>query len=77
MFTGVSAFQMGLMGLIHIIAAMIGAGMFERYPRLGVSFGDSGAETMMWGSEFCTPKGCGLDYSKYLQRRSAVISLLC
>ena len=29
MFTGVSAFQMGL---IHIIAGMIGAGVFERYP---------------------------------------------
>ncbi len=40
MFTGVSAFQMGL---IHIIAGMIGAGVFERYPRLKVSFGESGA----------------------------------
>src|SRR6516165_8364324 len=40
MFTGVSAFQMGL---IHIIAGMIGAGVFERYPRLRVSFGESGA----------------------------------
>ena len=30
MFTGVSAFQMGL---INIIAAMIGAGVFERYPQ--------------------------------------------
>jgi len=39
MFTGVSAFQMGL---IHILAAMIGAGVFERYPRLRVSFGESG-----------------------------------
>jgi hypothetical protein len=34
MFTGVSAFQMGL---IHIIAGMMGAGVFERYPRLRVS----------------------------------------
>ncbi len=33
MFTGVSAFQMGL---IHIIAAMMGAGVFERYPNLRV-----------------------------------------
>ncbi len=39
MFTGVSAFQMGL---INIIAALIGAGVFERYPRLRVSFGESG-----------------------------------
>jgi predicted TIM-barrel fold metal-dependent hydrolase len=40
MLTGVSAFQMGL---IHIIAGMIGAGVFDRYPRLKVSFGESGA----------------------------------
>ena len=40
MFTGVSAFQMGL---IHIIAGMIGAGVLERYPNLRVSFGESGA----------------------------------
>jgi predicted TIM-barrel fold metal-dependent hydrolase len=40
MFTGVSAFQMGL---IHIIAGMMGAGVFERYPGLRVSFGESGA----------------------------------
>ena len=39
MFTGVSAFQMGL---IHILAAMMGAGVFERYPHLRVSFGESG-----------------------------------
>src|SRR5471030_2424752 len=39
MFTGVSAFQMGL---INILAAMIGDGVFERYPRLRVSFGESG-----------------------------------
>src|SRR5437870_574750 len=37
---GVSAFQMGP---IHIIAGMMGAGVFERYPRLRVSFGESGA----------------------------------
>src|SRR6058998_1577953 len=30
------------MGLIHILAAIIGAGVFERYPRLRVSFGESG-----------------------------------
>ena len=40
MFTGVSAFQMGL---IHIIAGMMGAGVFERYPCLRMSFGESGA----------------------------------
>jgi uncharacterized protein len=40
MFTGVSAFQMGL---IHIIAGMIGAGVLERYPNLRISFGESGA----------------------------------
>jgi uncharacterized protein len=40
MFTGVSAFQMGL---INIIAAMMGAGVFDRYPGLRVSFGESGA----------------------------------
>ena len=39
MFTGVSAFQMGL---INIIAALIGAGVLERHPRLRVSFGESG-----------------------------------
>ncbi len=39
MFTGVSAFQMGL---INIIAALIGAGVLERYPRMRVSFGESG-----------------------------------
>jgi len=39
MFTGVSAFQMGL---INIIAALIGAGVLERYPRLRISFGESG-----------------------------------
>ena len=39
MFTGVSSFQMGL---IHILAAMMGAGVFERYPNLRVSFGESG-----------------------------------
>ncbi len=39
MFTGVSAFQMGL---INILAAMMGAGVFERYPNLRVSFGESG-----------------------------------
>src|SRR5579863_10101927 len=39
MFTGVSAFQMGL---INIIAALIGAGVLERHPRLHVSFGESG-----------------------------------
>jgi hypothetical protein len=37
---GVSAFQMGL---IHIIAGMMGAVVFERYPRLKVLFGESGA----------------------------------
>ena len=39
MFTGVSAFQMGL---IQILAAMMGAGVFERYPNIKVSFGESG-----------------------------------
>ena len=39
LFTGVSAFQMGL---INIIAAMMGANVFERYPNLRVSFGESG-----------------------------------
>jgi predicted TIM-barrel fold metal-dependent hydrolase len=39
MFTGVSAFQMGL---INIIAALIGAGVLERHPRLRISFGESG-----------------------------------
>ena len=31
------------MGLINIIAAMMGAGVFDRYPTLRVSFGESGA----------------------------------
>ena len=39
LFTGVSSFQMGL---IHIIAGMMGAGVFERFPNLRVSFGESG-----------------------------------
>ena len=39
LFTGVSSFQMGL---IHIIAGMMGAGVFERHPHLRVSFGESG-----------------------------------
>ena len=39
MFTGVASFQMGLIG---IIAGLMGAGVFERYPRLRVSFGESG-----------------------------------
>ena len=39
LFTGVSSFQMGL---IHIIAGMMGSGVFERYPNLRVSFGESG-----------------------------------
>jgi hypothetical protein len=40
MLTGVSAFQIEL---IHIIAGMMGAGVFERYPHLRVSRGESGA----------------------------------
>jgi len=39
MFTGVSAFQMGL---INIIAVLIDADVPERHPRLKVSFGESG-----------------------------------
>lgn len=39
MFTGVSAFQMGL---IHIVAAIIGAGIFDRYPKLKIALGESG-----------------------------------
>ena len=39
MFTGVSSFQMGL---INIIAAMMGANVFERYPNLRIGFGESG-----------------------------------
>jgi uncharacterized protein len=39
MFTGVSAFQMGL---INIIAAVIGAGVLHRHPKLRISFGESG-----------------------------------
>jgi predicted TIM-barrel fold metal-dependent hydrolase len=39
MFTGVSAFQMNL---INILAALMGANVFERYPRLRVAFGESG-----------------------------------
>jgi predicted TIM-barrel fold metal-dependent hydrolase len=39
MFTGVSAFQMGL---VHIMAGMMGAGVFERHPNLRIGFGESG-----------------------------------
>jgi len=38
MFTGVSAFQMNL---VNILAAIIGAAVLERYPRLRISFGES------------------------------------
>jgi len=38
-FTGVAGFQMNL---INIIAAIIGAGVLERYPNLRVGFGESG-----------------------------------
>jgi predicted TIM-barrel fold metal-dependent hydrolase len=39
MFTGVSAFQMNL---INILAALMGANVFERYPNIRVAFGESG-----------------------------------
>ena len=39
MFTGVTGFQMGL---VNILAAMLGAGVFERYPNVRVAFGESG-----------------------------------
>jgi predicted TIM-barrel fold metal-dependent hydrolase len=38
-FTVVSGFQLNL---VNIIAAVIGAGVLERYPRLRISFGESG-----------------------------------
>jgi predicted TIM-barrel fold metal-dependent hydrolase len=38
-FTGVAGFQMNL---INIIAAIIGAGVLERYPNLRIGFGESG-----------------------------------
>jgi predicted TIM-barrel fold metal-dependent hydrolase len=38
-FTSVAGFQMNL---VNIISALIGAGVLERYPRLRVSFGESG-----------------------------------
>jgi predicted TIM-barrel fold metal-dependent hydrolase len=39
-FTLVSGFQMNL---VNILAALMGAAVFERYPRLRVAFGESGA----------------------------------
>ena len=47
MFTGVSAFQMGL---VHIMAGMMGAGVFERYPRLriGLARAASAGSPMRW-----------------------------
>jgi predicted TIM-barrel fold metal-dependent hydrolase len=39
MFTSVSGFQMNL---INILAAVIGSAVLERYPRLRISFGESG-----------------------------------
>jgi len=39
MFTGVSAFQMNL---VNILAAVIDAAVFERYPDLRIGFGESG-----------------------------------
>src|SRR5262249_57138739 len=38
-FTGVAGFQMNL---INIIAAIIGAGVLERYPNLRIGLGESG-----------------------------------
>src|SRR5207244_8208467 len=38
-FTVVSAFQMNL---VNILAAIIGAAVLERYPRIRISFGESG-----------------------------------
>ena len=49
MFTSVSAFQMGL---IHIIAGLMGAAVFERYPRLRVSFGKSGAGWLVYALHY-------------------------
>jgi predicted TIM-barrel fold metal-dependent hydrolase len=39
LFTGVSGFQMNL---VNILAAVIGAAVLERYPKLRISFGESG-----------------------------------
>jgi predicted TIM-barrel fold metal-dependent hydrolase len=39
MFTGVSAFQMNL---VNILAALMGANVFERYPNVRIGFGESG-----------------------------------
>ena len=39
LFTGVTAFQMGL---VNILAAVIGAGVLERYPNIKISLGESG-----------------------------------
>src|SRR5438876_1525171 len=39
MFTGVSGFQMNL---VNILAAVIGAAVLERHPKLRISFGESG-----------------------------------
>ena len=39
LFTGVSAFQMNL---VNILAAVIGAAVLERYPKLRIAFGESG-----------------------------------
>ena len=39
MFTRVSGFQLNL---VNILAAIIGAAVLERYPRLRISFGESG-----------------------------------
>ena len=38
-FTSVAGFQMNL---VNILAAVIGAGVLERYPRIRISFGESG-----------------------------------
>src|SRR5437016_2585685 len=40
-FTAVSSFQMNL---INILSAVIGAAVLERYPRMRISFGESGIE---------------------------------
>ena len=53
-FTGVAGFQMNL---IDLIAAIIGAGVLERYPNLRIGLGESGGSPMPstgWNSSMTT-----------------------
>jgi hypothetical protein len=69
------------MGLLHIIAEMMGAGVFEHDPNLRVSFGESGAGWLVYALhrmdfEFEDPHTDGIwpESSKYIEEQFAGLS---